>query len=691
MRPHSSLLALAALLAVIAGPWTGQADENRVLFEGLQTIEEEEARKWLKSQITFVNSAGVSMARADDLAYFLETALRERGYKQSQVEWSLVGEGAQARIRLLVSEGISSRVTSFEISGNETLEDEAVVELLSEATRSRLRLKADSDLPFVPTDLDLGLRKLEQFYALLGFNDAEVVLDTATESSGTRVLVRIKEGRQQAVTSVRLPDPMSDTMAEQFEEIEEEFNGKKFNPALLSTLKSRLRSIAVNAGYYEATVTVESHSATAGTESEGDTPVADFDGVQLVASLDWGKPVAVTGVSVNGNQRVSSEFFERHFGELVGQPYSPAETSEAVNELLTTGAFETIRTDPVKQEDGSFQLEVDVSEGYTRTLGIFGGFTNYEGPIGGFEFRNLNLFGSVRTLDAEIEFSRRGARGAINYEDPWFLDSEVEFAGGLFAAAREEEGYDKWETGGNYQFTRKFGEGDRTSLSLFGQASYTEIDDAEIAARFLGNRDYFLHYIGLALSHDRRDDPLRPTKGFIAQGSASVSSSGIGSEVDFFKATGRIGYYHPVGRHRFRMAARAGSIAPIGDTAAIPIDLRFFNGGPQTVRSFQERALGPLDPTSGHPIGGEFYTIFNVEYEIPIEVLDGLSLVVFGDAGNVLVDADDASLDNMRYAIGAGLRYLTPIGPLRFEYGYNPDQRIGEPEGTFHVGFGFSY
>ena len=109
------------------------------------------------------------------------------------------------------------------------------------------------------------------------------------------------------------------------------------------------------------------------------------------------------------------------------------------------------------------------------------------------------------------------------------------------------------------------------------------------------------------------------------------------------------------------------------------------------MRSFQERALGPLDPASGYPVGGAFHTDFSIEYEVPVPALDGLSLVPFADAGNLIFDADDAGLEDLRYAVGLGLRYATPIGPLRAEYGYNPDQRTGEPQGTFHIGFGTGY
>lgn len=654
-----------------------------VRFEGLRSVSQEQAEEWLGSQITFINSSGVSMARADDVAYFLENAMRERGYRQASVDWKIQGEGDGKYILLSVSEGVPSRIAGFSITGNEALEDAAVVELMTDATRKRLDLKPDDSVPYVKSDLSSGRKKVMQFYDLLGYNKVTIDLESEAEANGTRVILTIDEGTQFVVGEVVLPSATSVAMEEKFEKLREDFVGRKHNAALAGNLKTRLRAIAVNAGYYEASVEIE--------EEAPETPDGPTEEVRLVATVDWGNPVSVSGISVDGNERVKNAFFEKHFGGLVGKPYSPGDTNEAVNELLQSGAFETVRTDPIEQEDGSFHLNVEVKESYTRTLGVFLGGTNYEGPIGGFEFRNLNLFGSVRTIDSKIEFSRRGARGEVNYADPWFLDTDIQFGAGIFGQSRQEEGYEKWEMGGNYKFTKYLDSEKKNSVSFFGRASYTEVTETEIDPALIGDTDYFTHFVGLSLSHDGRDNPASPREGFIAQTSASVATSGIGSEVEYFKATGRLGYYLPVGKHNFRVAARAGTISPIGDTMDIPIDLRFYNGGPQTVRSFQERSLGPRDPVSGYHIGGEFYTIFNVEYEIPIEKIDGLSLVAFGDAGNLLPDAGDAGLDNLRYAVGMGIRYRTPIGPLRFEYGYNPDQQPGEPQGTFHVGFGFSY
>ncbi len=650
---------------------------GQVVIQGLRSIREADARDWVKDQITFIESSNASMAKADDVSYFLENALRDRGYKNATVEWKLEGQ----RILLTVSEGNTQRLGEITVSGNTALEDDAVRELITSATRKRMKLDLDESMPYVAPDIASGEARVDEFYRLLGYGDVSIEIETTERSDKTDLLVTIVEGTQHQVGTITFPESPSREVAQAYEKIRKDFEATTFSAAIPPKLASRLRAVAVDAGFYHATVDVTEteHSLEGGIET-----------INLVVSADWGPPVQLSGVNVSGNSKVNDSFFDKHFEELIDKPYSPDGTNKEVEELLQTGAFETVRTDVVEQDDGTFALNVDIEEGYSRQLGVYGGFTNYEGPIGGFEFRNLNLFGSVRKIDAELQFSKRGARGELEYIDPWFLNTDSEFRTGLFAVNRSEEGYEKFQTGGRYSLTKRFGRQMKDTVSLFGEASYTDVHDADIQAAFLGDREYFAHSVGVSVIHDRRDQPRNPRSGYIAQGSLSIASSAIASETEFFKATGRLGYYHPVGDHTLRLAARAGMISPMGDTTAIPIDLRFYNGGAQSVRSFDERRLGMTD-ANGYPVGGEFYTTFNIEYEIPVKQFEGLSIVPFADAGNLIYDADDASLDDLRYAIGLGIRYETPIGPLRLEYGHNPDQRVGESSGTLHIGFGFSY
>ena len=121
-------------------------------------------------------------------------------------------------------------------------------------------------------------------------------------------------------------------------------------------------------------------------------------------------------------------------------------------------------------------------------------------------------------------------------------------------------------------------------------------------------------------------------------------------------------------------------------TCALPI-LRYFSGGGTSVRSFSERALGPKS-RGGDPIGGEFFTLLNAELTFPI--VGALQGAAFVDAGN-LTSSDDIGLSDMRYAVGLGLRYKLPIGPLRLDYGVNPSPRPDEARGAFHFSFGFAF
>jgi outer membrane protein assembly factor BamA len=151
----------------------------------------------------------------------------------------------------------------------------------------------------------------------------------------------------------------------------------------------------------------------------------------------------------------------------------------------------------------------------------------------------------------------------------------------------------------------------------------------------------------------------------------------------------RLSYYLPIGKSLLAFGARGGLITPIADE--IPIDVRFFNGGGTSVRSFAERRLGPKDK-SGNPLGGELLTVFNIEYMFPIG--GGLQGAVFADAGSLHHEVRLPTSDpggEMRYALGVGLRYKLPIGPLRLDYGVNPNRKEKESFGAFHFSFGFAF
>ena len=229
---------------------------------------------------------------------------------------------------------------------------------------------------------------------------------------------------------------------------------------------------------------------------------------------------------------------------------------------------------------------------------------------------------------------------------------------------------------------------DRHTVAFFAQASYVDVYEFDIEERFLGQSSYIDSFLGISYELDWRDDEAAPRKGGYLHASNSIASTVLGGEHTYFRSAFEFNYHIPLGRTTLHLGADIQGIVPLGDGDLLPIDLRLFSGGPRGVRSFPTRELGLLD-AGGYPIGGEFTSVFKIEYEIPI--VGPIYLAVFADAGNVLTDFSDAGFDDMHYAAGAGLRVHSPLGPLRIDYGHNLNRGDREPGGTLHIGFGSAF
>ena len=678
-------------------PSAGRSTPGTVEIEGLVSLSEEDARDEIRLQVRKLEENGVTMARADDAAFFLEKVLRGRGHDEAVVDWAITGNQT---VTLSVKEGREVRFGEVNVSGNEHLQTEAIRELLTQATRKRLGYRIDStEIPYVASDVEEGIGAARHLYQLLGFASVEITLEDSNfnpESEAIDLSLVIDEGIQSQIGEIRFPTPPIELIGQAYPAIEQEFVDKPFTDAVRANLENRVLEEAKKAGFIEAEVKLttgaprlappEPEEESSAEASESATHVSEVELVDLEIEVDWGPQFTLSRVDVTGIKKIADGVVERRFSPLVGEIYSPERANQELTSLLESGAFESITMEPLPQVDGTLALAIEATESMQRALGVYGGFGTYEGVIIGLEYRNTNFRHRLHTLQAALELNGRGLRGDIELADPRFLDSRWKFLIGLDSKNESHEGYDIFDVGFKIGFQREFGRLERHRITFFGNPRYQEITDADIPDEFLGPQDYVVSQLGFLYSFDGRDDPVSPRKGFAADLVLAGANDAIGSEVNFGKAALKTAYHLPIGATTLRLGARAGIIDSSDDE--LPIDLRFFSGGARSVRSFRERDLGPKAP-GGYPVGGEFVTVFNFEYEIP--VAGPLSVAPFLDAGNLLRDADDASLDDMHYAGGAGLILNSPIGPFRIDYGHNLNPGSKEPEGSWHVGFGFSF
>ena len=668
-----------------------QAQRTSVIeFRGQKAFDEKMLRSQLKEQITTIDNYGLTAARGDDAAFFLELFYRKHGYAKVNVRYTIEGD----RLRLDINEGPLVSLGLVNFVGNQHQPADILFEYAVGPTRERYS-SMQSKLPFVAADVEEGADLVHRHYIANGYLDAKVdppIYHYADDGSRVDATIPITEGRQYSFGQISFSGQTiygAEALHGQLVDLVEQ----PYTDGRVSDIPRRLQTYYRARGYYEVKV-----------DATGNPEAAKSGKVPVFVSVTPGPLYHFDGVTVTGLERLRPSYVTRRFSKFSGKTYSPELVDEKFRDLMKTGLFTVLQIKPTPIGGNALRLDISAEEAKSKEFGLALGYGSYTGAIVGASFRDRDLFGYGRPISTLAEWNERGYKWEILWEDPYFFDTDFGFKAKLAALTFDFDSYTKNETGLRLDFTRKLSK--YYEVGLVFSARHVDVTSSDVNPALLGDTSYFVSSIGLVQTLDLRDNKVNPSRGFVFDSTVDFASSALGSNIDFVRSTGRVSYYLPFGhepkpgfpdkRTMLALGARAGIIHALNgdDTIAeIPIDERFFNGGSTTVRSFAERDLGPHD--NGHSIGGEFFSVFNVEYIFPIygELLGA----VFFDAGNLLPNATDpfdsvtAGLEDMRYAVGVGLRYKLPIGPVRLDYGYNPDKRPNEDQGAFHFCFGFAF
>jgi len=671
-------------------------------FRGARAFNEKQLRAALKEEIITIEDFGLTAARADDLAFFLEVFYHKHGYAKAKASYVIV---SPSRLRLDIAEGPRFLLGAVTFEGNAHEPAAKLFDYMAGPTRERYS-RLEKRLPFVAADLEEGTHLVQRFYVAEGFLHATVDPPRYTlpdEGNVVNVVVPVYEGPQYRFGKITFSGPTiydSETLRGQIIDLLQQ----PYTEARVEDIPRRLEAYYKARGYYE--VQVKANAAPEG---------AAANRVPVEVVISPGPVYRFDGATVAGLRRLHPGFVTQRFTRLHGKTYSPEALDERFRTLMKTGLFNLLQIKPVPVDGHLLRLDISAEEAKSKEFGFWGGFDTYEGALAGVQAADRNLLGTGRSGSAMVEISQRSYRGELLYEDPFFLESDIAFRARAAAFTFTFDGYTKFELGGRLELSRKITKFDEAALIL--SIRHVKITDSEIRPDFLlGPTGYLVNSVGLSNTLDLRESPYVNPRGWLVGNTIDVATGGLGSDIEFVRGTMRVSYYLPFGpkplapgvatdqsnsgplRRWFRQSslafgARAGIIHSLhgsggAEATAIPIDERFFNGGATTVRSFAERELGPHD-NHGHPVGGEFFTVFNIEYTFPI--LGELQGALFTDAGNLLPNAEKIGLNDMRYAVGAGLRYKLPVGPIRLDYGINPDPRPFEDFGAFHFSFGFAF
>jgi outer membrane protein insertion porin family len=656
-------------------PSSRRPGKLQIEFEGNSAFKDRQLREGIARQIQSIEEFGLDEANVYDAVFFLESFYRRHGYSQAEVTSNVLGPW---QLRLIVNEGPLTRVGAITFIGNHAYDTATLTNYLLGPTRERYpRIRQDTRLPFIESDIFFGAELIRRLYAAEGYLNAVVNPPEFTpnsDSTSAAISLTIVEGIQFRFGAIQFEGPLvfpRETLLAEIAEDKKSF----YTAGRLASARRRLEDFYKKRGYFTISV-----------EASGDPASARDGKVRALFQIEPGPIYRFDGVTVSGTQRVKPSFIEKRLRRLQGEVYNPALIDRRFRELIETGLFRDLRITPQAIESDLVRLDVRVEEAKSKELGLGLGYGSFYGLIVDVNYTNRNLFGTGSRLSITPEWNQRGISGEVIYTDPWFFDTDYRLKLRLYALTSTLKGYSKNEVGFSPSLSRQIT--DHWEVSAFVLAKYVALTEILISpSSLVGPEDYSVVGIGVAQTLDYRNNKVLPTRGFIFDTSLDFAPNDIGS-ISFIRGRIRFSYYVPVtAKSSLALGVRAGLISPLS-SQELPIDERFFNGGATTVRSFSELTLGPRD-NAGYPLGGESFTVFNIEYTFPIwgDVYGAL----FVDAGNVVQNAANFGVEDMRYAIGGGLRYNLPIGAIRFDYGLNPSPKPGEAQGAFHFAIGVAF
>jgi outer membrane protein insertion porin family len=426
--------------------------------------------------------------------------------------------------------------------------------------------------------------------------------------------------------------------------------------------------------------------------------------IDITFDFEKGEKVYIDRINITGNSKTRDKVLRRQMRITEGEMYSATGIKKSKQNLMNLGFFEeaTIATSKGK-EDNKLNLDVNVKEKATGTFSIGGGYSSLDGFVGQGSIQQTNLFGYGLKSNASASIGGKSSTYSVGLTDPYFLDTKWSLGGDIYRTERQYVDYTKRATGadikGGYQFSDSlnaflmyrfekvniFKESFALQVNIFKESfalQETRIHFPELVTA----TDSTTSSVTATLSRDTTDYRLDPSTGMT--NSLSVEFAGLGGTNRFMRYIGQTSQYFPVlFGSVFLIHGTLGHIMEMG--APIPIDEKFYLGGITTIRGYAGRTISPLvllpqtDAVTGDPtgfqrayLGGDTEAVFNFEYSVPLIKDVGLKGVVFFDTGNAVNGLGNA-FSTFLSSYGFGIRWFSPIGPLRLEYGIPLNPREG--------------
>ncbi len=617
-----------------------------------------------------------------------------KGYSLVQITYDSIldEEGNKVAIKIKIDEGLSARVKKVNVEGNATFTDSKIIGLIrTKPAAWWLFRKGYLD----ESTLEEDVQRLLVFYRSKGFSDVRIDKEILSLRPGWyEIALRIREGKRYFVGEVMIEGNNVFSSGQIKEQLGEIKPYAIFSQGAMEVDEFNIRSFYMDKGYIAAKV-----SATSSLNQQTEKIDVHF-------KITEGEVNYVNLIKIRGNVKTKDIVIRREVRLRPGDRFDGAKLRRSKERLYNLGFFDQLEgidfdIEPTQEKNKS-DLVVEVKETHTGTFSFGGGYSSIDQFVGfveieqrNFDWKNFPYFtGAGQDLRLRATVGSISEMFDLSFTEPWIFDYPVSFGFDVYKRTREREtdvgyGYDEDRLGTVLRLGKEFSEYWRSNTFYrIEEIEIADIDDSATADFKKEEGTNNLSTLGLSATFDSRDNIFEPHRGMRSYNSFEFTGGALGGDKDFTKFFHSTSVFSPLPSEAVVMfRLRLGISNPFDDSNEVPVYERFFAGGSETIRGYNERKVGPIDTATDDPIGGEAMLVANVEYLYPL--WKAIRAAAFIDSGNVWRKMEDFANGGFKTGIGVGLRIKTPLGPFKLDYGYPLQLEAGEEsrEGQLHFSF----
>jgi len=650
---------------------------GNVLFYGNKEIEDSEMLELLE----FKRGEAFQQHMTTEAKEQIKSLYHEKGFFFAKVDAiSKKSDKKQMDIHIRVREGEKIGIKNILFSGNKNFSAEELSDQIETKAETWISFLDESGI-YKKDILKLDVFRLEGYYQDNGYLRARVQepkINIDKKNKEINISISIEEGSKYRVG--KITSNSDDTVSAT--DVLKALQMKTGDVYSLSKVRAGVMSIGdiySERGYAYADVNpitkINENSRT----------------VDVSIEVDRGRKVYVGEITVIGNTRTLDNVIRREFRLKEGELFDSVKLRRSKQRLNNLQFFEDVKIDTRRgKESDLVDITTTVTERQTGSVNVGAGFSSSENLIFNAGISQNNFMGTGRRLVFSTNLSSRRTDFNLSFTDPRIFDTTM--SGGVDAFNRKTNyySYKARKTGGGLRLGKALSEYDWTGINY--NFANTEITDVVTPTSYLKNETRVTSRVSPSFIRDTRDNFMNPSSG--SRHVVRFDMAGLGG-AKFHRMSYETSHYWPIVGKLVGMLHGSISWADGYGGDDLPSFEKYYMGGPKSLRGYTIKNIGPKDG-SGNPLGGNQSLLLNAELQYPFT--KGFRGFLFYDRGNLYGGGNDTSttsttwdLAKMRDSIGAGVRFLSPFGPIGFAYGIKLDQATGEESGEFHFSAGNSF